>query len=690
MTSTVDPVIPLAGAADPTAFVNSANPSARAGISFADVCAAQFPPAPESQTTTPAPAVPSNLSPQTATMTAPSNTPGAKGTTKNPPPAGSNPALAFLATLPPILLAIPVSALPSTLPQMAESPSSVDSVNQAGSTSDGTIQTTNLTPAPGITAAPTLAPGNTNVPSIATPIPGFPPAADPSPVASASASAQDPWFLSSPVETNSAPSSASSDWPSALPNGIGAQSSTVENMPTAATDGQAPPEIISTACENFGLNAEMPSQAPVAATASEIPSFSPDAQPPLTLRDAEQASQTQTPAAQVSPAVVETLSPPAAPPENMTQVAATSSSQPAPTAPADQKAQPRSVMQPPSPLEQDTLRPSLIAGTFPASSATAKTLASRVALPGLQPAPSAVRSQAPAHASPNSVPSIPAAANIQTANLQTMSTAGNSLAVPVKSSPAPHQPGNASVSTPGIQDPAGSAASLSKNDSGDDSPDPQQHKDSPNLAVAAADSLPTAPSPAFTIATLSAQANVPQPSSLPDAGAKPNLKTSAGVPDNAPRSTLPATVDAPTTAAASPLQWAQMANKASQAEMRIGLNTAEFGSVEVRTTVHANDVGVQIGSEKGDLRSLLTPELPGIASTLQQQDLRVTQVSFHQQGFAFTNNSSSFSGGNSQPRSFDWRPQPTVASSEESSSAEPVHAPEPVVSHRRIGLSILA
>ncbi len=124
--------------------------------------------------------------------------------------------------------------------------------------------------------------------------------------------------------------------------------------------------------------------------------------------------------------------------------------------------------------------------------------------------------------------------------------------------------------------------------------------------------------------------------------------------------------------------------------MRIGLNTAEFGSVEVRTTVHANDVGVQIGSEKGDLRSLLTPELPGIASTLQQQDLRVTQVSFHQQGFAFANNSSSFSGGNSQPRSFDWRPQPTVASSEESSGAEPVHPSEPAVGQRGTGFSILA
>lgn len=132
-----------------------------------------------------------------------------------------------------------------------------------------------------------------------------------------------------------------------------------------------------------------------------------------------------------------------------------------------------------------------------------------------------------------------------------------------------------------------------------------------------------------------------------------------------------------------------MTNKAGQAEMRIGLNTTEFGSVEVRTSVHASDVGVQIGSEKGDLRSLLTPELPSIASTLQQQDLRLGQVSFHQQGFAFAGNSS-FSGGNSQPRSFASRPQPCADFSEESSASEPVHASEPAATRLSSGLSILA
>jgi len=471
-----------------------------------------------------------------------------------------------------------------------------------------------------------------------------------------------------------------------LPNGMGAPSSTVENMPKDEPDGQALPEIISAARETLQMNAETPSQAPVTATAPENPSLSPAAPPLPTLANTDQASQNQAPAAQVSPAVVETLSPPAAPLENASPVAAASSSQPVQAAPADPKAQPRSVTQSRSSLNQEALSSpsSSLPGTLPSSAATAASLASQAALQGVQPGPSGVGSPVPAHGISSRVLMTPAAAN-----LQTTSTAENSAVVSVKNNPALRQPGNASVSTPVAQDPATSAASPSKNDAGGDSSDSQQHKDSPNVAVVAADPLPLAPSPAFAIAAPSAQANVPQPSSLPDAGPKSNSQTAASVADNAPRSSLPATADAPPSAAASPLQWAQMANKAGQAEMRIGINTAEFGSVEVRTTVHASDVGVQIGSEKGDLRSLLTSELPGIASTLQQQDLRLGQVSFHQQGFTFAGNSS-FSGGNSQPRSFASRPQPAVAFSEESSRAEPIHVSEPAVGERGSGLSILA
>jgi hypothetical protein len=88
-----------------------------------------------------------------------------------------------------------------------------------------------------------------------------------------------------------------------------------------------------------------------------------------------------------------------------------------------------------------------------------------------------------------------------------------------------------------------------------------------------------------------------------------------------------------------------MVTRVGQSEMRIGINTSAFGSVEVRTVIHASDVGLIIGSEKGDLRTLLANDLPAITNTLQQQNLKLNSVNF-MQGFAFSNNSSG--GGNAQ------------------------------------------
>ncbi len=133
---------------------------------------------------------------------------------------------------------------------------------------------------------------------------------------------------------------------------------------------------------------------------------------------------------------------------------------------------------------------------------------------------------------------------------------------------------------------------------------------------------------------------------------------------------------------------AQMVSKAAQSEMRIGLNTSAFGSVEVRAVVHATDIGVTIGSEKGDLRSLLVNDLPGIAHTLQQHDLRLSEVSFHQQGFAFSSDSSA--GGQAQPRSFAERRNPEQALPSDPSAAEPGATPQPSSRSGGLRLSILA
>jgi hypothetical protein len=148
----------------------------------------------------------------------------------------------------------------------------------------------------------------------------------------------------------------------------------------------------------------------------------------------------------------------------------------------------------------------------------------------------------------------------------------------------------------------------------------------------------------------------------------------------------PVSGEPPIVPAVGPVQMAQMVSRATQSEMRIGLNTSAFGAVEVRTLVRANDVGLAIGSERGDLRSLLASEIPGLANRLQQQSLRLGHVNFHE--------SSSFSGnsspeGNSQRRFFA---QPARAQSSVAETRAETSLPGTTekTSSRHAGLSVLA
>jgi hypothetical protein len=150
----------------------------------------------------------------------------------------------------------------------------------------------------------------------------------------------------------------------------------------------------------------------------------------------------------------------------------------------------------------------------------------------------------------------------------------------------------------------------------------------------------------------------------------------------------PAPPPTPPMAIPGPVQLAQMVSRVGQSEMRIGMNTPAFGTVDVRTVVHASDVGLVIGSEKGDLRGLMSNEMPGISNSLQQQNLRLNSVSF-MQGFASSGNGNGSGGGDSQQRFFvpqrgnsDSQLAEPVVDSVESTSASEYGS--------RRGLSILA
>lgn len=102
--------------------------------------------------------------------------------------------------------------------------------------------------------------------------------------------------------------------------------------------------------------------------------------------------------------------------------------------------------------------------------------------------------------------------------------------------------------------------------------------------------------------------------------------------------------------AADLVRSARMLEKVAQSEMHIGLRTAAFGSVEVHTVIRQAQVDIAIGSEKGDLRTWLTSEMPVLEASLRQHHLKLEDVRLLET--CFSNPMGFSAGADSHPRSF--------------------------------------
>ena len=239
------------------------------------------------------------------------------------------------------------------------------------------------------------------------------------------------------------------------------------------------------------------------------------------------------------------------------------------------------------------------------------------------------------------------------------------------------------ASTSGNVTPIGTSTNQpDPSDSQDIDPNPPEHK---QLGFDSGNANPATTVTSMVAGSLADQ-NTHFGTSSAVATTKATATDSSSAPDLGGGSRVP--VQSPMRIISGSAQMAQMTSKAAQSEMRIGLSTAEFGKVQVRTVIHASEVGVQIGSEKGDLRNLIANDLPGIANTLQQQNLRLAHVSFQQQGSASSADSSS-SGGNPPPRSFAQRTKTLDDRGTDISTSEPAGASDLRSAGRRT-LSILA
>jgi len=139
----------------------------------------------------------------------------------------------------------------------------------------------------------------------------------------------------------------------------------------------------------------------------------------------------------------------------------------------------------------------------------------------------------------------------------------------------------------------------------------------------------------------------------PTAGRDPSSSTAAA------RASSPAGQSSPAFPSASgEVQAARIVERAGQAEMHIGIRSSAFGSVEVHTVVRESQVGLTIGSEKGDLHALLAPEIPALQSSLGQHELRFDHVRFLPQAPQGNSGFSAFAGSHSSP---DQQPRPEFA-----------------------------
>ena len=139
-----------------------------------------------------------------------------------------------------------------------------------------------------------------------------------------------------------------------------------------------------------------------------------------------------------------------------------------------------------------------------------------------------------------------------------------------------------------------------------------------------------------------------------DAHAKPiPLKQAALTPSS---QTAVAEADGPDealpTSTPSPITSAKLVQSMSQSEFRVGMQTQEFGNIDIRTSVARHMFSAQISVEHSDVAKSMTADLPALYHKLADQQVPVASIVIQGQSFA---TSSGLAQDSQQPQT--WRPQ---------------------------------
>lgn len=147
------------------------------------------------------------------------------------------------------------------------------------------------------------------------------------------------------------------------------------------------------------------------------------------------------------------------------------------------------------------------------------------------------------------------------------------------------------------------------------------------------------------------------------------LKQTTGTPSS---QTAVAETDGPDealpTSVPSPVTTAKLVQGMGQSEFRVGMQTQEFGNIDIRTSVARHMFSAQISVEHNDVAKSMTADLPALYHKLADQQVSVASIVIQGQSFA----TSSGLSQDAQPQT--WRPQNYNITKSEAETSPPVLA----------------
>ena len=145
---------------------------------------------------------------------------------------------------------------------------------------------------------------------------------------------------------------------------------------------------------------------------------------------------------------------------------------------------------------------------------------------------------------------------------------------------------------------------------------------------------------------------------------------SQATPDAAPSSPAENAQTAPTV-----IQSAQVLERMGKSEIRLGLNSSNFGNIELHTSVNQDRVGASISTSHAELRTAMIAEMPSLEHAIAQHQMRLDSFQFDSRSGPQAGDSSA-SGGNPSGSRSGTQATARISESSEDTAAQEALLPQ--------------